>query len=391
MAVASASIHVLGYVSYILFVRRGLIDANPLSWLMFAYGTGLLTFLEWRSNAQWQELLLPVACSVSSVIVAALSVRLPKMRKVQLPDIAAFTVDAALTAIYVGIWFAHSRGIGQEFEQIALIALLVCANLTTLASFVPILRSTLKSPSDERVLPWLLWTSAYGLLLLTTLRDVTTLDRAVLLIYPAMNALLHFLVAAFAMSRWWRFPRSGDLAVSHTENTGLGLFGQRRYRRGERVFVLAGKIHNWRSRSETDATLNENWFGIGRDKWVEPEPPFMYVNHSCEPNLGISGQRDFVALRDIAVGEELTFDYAISEDEPHWQMSCKCGAPSCRVRIGPVQSLPYETFLKYQPFVGDYFRRVYLRHRASNGKSASARKQRAPITGQAADESEIGA
>ena len=42
----------------------------------------------------------------------------------------------------------------------------------------------------------------------------------------------------------------------------------------------------------------------------------MHLNHSYEPNLGVQGQITFVALCDIAADEELTFDYAMTDDEP---------------------------------------------------------------------------
>lgn len=363
LAVASAVIHVLGYLTYILFVRRGLIDANPLSWLMFAYGTGLLTFLEFRSGAGWQELLLPIACSISSIVVAALCLRLAKIRRVELPDIMAFALDVVLTAAYVAVWILHSNGLDPNLESLAVIALLVCANATTLASFVPILRSTLRRPQDERALPWLLWTLAYGMLFVVTLRDVSDWERLTLLIYPALNAILHFAIAVFAMSRWWRASTRVPFEVRHTGKTGLGLFTPREYARGERVFVLSGKIHWWKSATGEDARKNENWFGVGRDKWIEPDPPYMFINHSCEPNLGVSGERDFVALRDIAQGEELTFDYSITEDEDSWSMACACGAAACRGQIGPVQTLPLEVMQRYLPHVGAHFQRIYFRNR----------------------------
>lgn len=56
----------------------------------------------------------------------------------------------------------------------------------------------------------------------------------------------------------------------------------------------------------------------------------MHLNHSCEPNLGLQGQIVYVALRDIAIGEELTFDYAMNDDDPDEIMKCECGTPSCR-------------------------------------------------------------
>ena len=63
-----------------------------------------------------------------------------------------------------------------------------------------------------------------------------------------------------------------------------------------------------------------------------------FVNHSCAPNLepiAIGDQMWLVALRDIAAGEELGYDYAIELDERHSasakrRFPCSCGAPTCR-------------------------------------------------------------
>lgn len=59
----------------------------------------------------------------------------------------------------------------------------------------------------------------------------------------------------------------------------------------------------------------------------------MHLNHSCEPNLGLQGEVVYVALCDIpTAGEELTADYAMTDDEPY-EMTCRCGRPSCRGTI----------------------------------------------------------
>jgi hypothetical protein len=54
------------------------------------------------------------------------------------------------------------------------------------------------------------------------------------------------------------------------------------------------------------------------------------ANHSCDPNAGLSGQITLVALRDIAAGEEICFDYATSDGLPEFYMPCACGSPHCR-------------------------------------------------------------
>lgn len=58
--------------------------------------------------------------------------------------------------------------------------------------------------------------------------------------------------------------------------------------------------------------------------------PGDWINHSCEPNLELRGQIVLVALRNIAAGEELCFDYATADGSDFDEFSCRCGAPACR-------------------------------------------------------------
>ena len=61
----------------------------------------------------------------------------------------------------------------------------------------------------------------------------------------------------------------------------------------------------------------------------EFEDVMLFLNHSCEPNVGLNGNIVFVAMRDIAAGEELTTDYAFFDDHDT-RMDCQCGQPTCR-------------------------------------------------------------
>ncbi|HWN10745.1 MAG TPA: SET domain-containing protein [Pyrinomonadaceae bacterium] len=57
---------------------------------------------------------------------------------------------------------------------------------------------------------------------------------------------------------------------------------------------------------------------------------WQYLNHSCEPNGYMNtGECTFRALRDIAPGEEITFNYLTTESEMAVPFSCICGSESC--------------------------------------------------------------
>ena len=62
---------------------------------------------------------------------------------------------------------------------------------------------------------------------------------------------------------------------------------------------------------------------------AEYEPVMLYINHSCEPNVGFAGNIVLVAMRDIQPGEELTTDYALFDDYDG-SMPCQCGTALCR-------------------------------------------------------------
>ena len=58
----------------------------------------------------------------------------------------------------------------------------------------------------------------------------------------------------------------------------------------------------------------------------------MFMNHCCEPNCETEerDQRIFgMALRDIAAGEELTYEYNLW-DSDEAEQDCYCGTKSCR-------------------------------------------------------------
>src|SRR3989338_2964153 len=55
-----------------------------------------------------------------------------------------------------------------------------------------------------------------------------------------------------------------------------------------------------------------------------------YMNHSCNPNIGFNDSYDFVAIRNIDEGEELSWDYGYDEHNPDFKMNCLCGSEKCR-------------------------------------------------------------
>lgn len=60
-----------------------------------------------------------------------------------------------------------------------------------------------------------------------------------------------------------------------------------------------------------------------------------YINHSCQPNVGMDDCITIVAISDIQKDEELLCDYSFWEADETWKMRCECncGSPKCRKQI----------------------------------------------------------
>jgi SET domain-containing protein len=116
---------------------------------------------------------------------------------------------------------------------------------------------------------------------------------------------------------------------------GRGLFAVAPFARGEVVCVKGGYVFDRAKLEELQPRLGPAEIQIGEDLFIGPveeaerDGGMIFSNHSCDPNIGVTGQIVFVALRDIAAGEELTHDWATTDDDVY-ELECRCGAAQCR-------------------------------------------------------------
>ena len=127
---------------------------------------------------------------------------------------------------------------------------------------------------------------------------------------------------------------------------GKGVYAVRPIKAGEMVLEYKGKIITWRKAlalhphdpSQPNHTF---YFHLDDGHVIDGKQggnSARWINHGCEPNLEAEqdGNRVFLrALRDIAAGEELLFDYALMIEgrktaKVRKEYACFCGAPSCR-------------------------------------------------------------
>lgn len=125
--------------------------------------------------------------------------------------------------------------------------------------------------------------------------------------------------------------------------SGYGIFAAMPFQCGDIVYTgeerahrIVTRQHVERSWSTDDATLFRHYAYPLSDEvyalWDADSSTWAPQNHSCEPNTEFFGL-NVVALRDIALGEELTIDYARSMNESSASFECHCGSRQCRKHI----------------------------------------------------------
>ncbi len=134
-----------------------------------------------------------------------------------------------------------------------------------------------------------------------------------------------------------------------------GTFAARDFKKGETIRLLGASERYDRPtihQKITDGELNiDDPFQVGKNLYIILDEDSRRINHSCDPNAGIRGERKLIALRDIKAGEEITFDYSTTAHpsvEPEvWTMKCQCGSANCRGDVANISTVPPRQIAKY--------------------------------------------
>lgn len=142
-------------------------------------------------------------------------------------------------------------------------------------------------------------------------------------------------------------PRRGRrVQVRRSGVHGKGVFALQPIARGEHVITYEGERITWdeaQRRHPHDPAQPDHTFyfhvddGHVIDGKVNGNAA-RWINHSCDPNCiadDETGDVHVLALRDIAAGEELFYDYGLIIDERMTpavkkRFACWCGAATCR-------------------------------------------------------------
>lgn len=152
----------------------------------------------------------------------------------------------------------------------------------------------------------------------------------------------------------WVMPPHPGLAL-HQSALGQAVYTRTGHPGGEPLLEYWGPLATF---AEAAGRPHDHIMEVGDGVVFLPTGGFDdFLNHSCDPNCRLDYRPDgrvfLVALRDIAPGEELSFDYATTttsdgvEAFPDWCFKCLCGAPGCRGEVSCAEELPGERLRYY--------------------------------------------
>ncbi len=125
------------------------------------------------------------------------------------------------------------------------------------------------------------------------------------------------------------------LVVRSSDIHAAGCYSLESIRKGERVLEYDGPRIPKGVADERYAGRPVTYlFGFGnRGDVIDGFGTAMFINHSCAPNCEteeIEERIYITALRDIAPGEELLYEYHLYDSDLADVADCYCGEPNCR-------------------------------------------------------------
>ena len=150
----------------------------------------------------------------------------------------------------------------------------------------------------------------------------------------------------------WHYVRSikdhSNIDVRPNGDMGLAAFATAPIQAGERIAVFEGETYEADDALTLAPIMRDHAIQVGPKTYVFGYRGLAHcLCHSCEPNCGIRNYTEIFAARNIASGEQLTWDYRCSENST-WKLdTCLCGSKRCTSVIANYDSLPAEMRKEY--------------------------------------------
>lgn len=363
-----------GYAAYLLGLRRQTIRPNRASWLIWATATTLeaLTYAAVNPGAPqgWVFALSAVACVLVTIGIWHRSAWSPPS------PTDTFCIAVCLTALV--LWLVFRETFWAHMLVVAAVPV----------SFWPTWASLWADPSRERSPAWGLWTFGDLATLLIAVRgtELGVAELGYILVELLCHASVWFLIGLATINPlrslgahrgglfvFDRYRPSNNLFRVGENHLGKAVFAATGFAEGDVLLEFTGQRlradqvpSRMRGRGDRFVQVTPDQY-MGPSGWLDD-----LVNHNCVPNAGLRFADDgvfLVAIRAIAPGEEISWDYSTTLRESNWRMLCQCKAPECRRVIGNFETLDAErqAWFRARNLVAPYLQREEVAEKRAVG------------------------
>lgn len=149
-----------------------------------------------------------------------------------------------------------------------------------------------------------------------------------------------------------------------------GIFALGRIVKDEILAIWSGEIMTRAQVEELPEKYQHYATQIEEDFYLagEIDDPADFFNHSCNPNAGLRGQIVLVAMREIKQGEQICFDYAMTDGTDYDEFVCQCGASNCRHHVRGSDWENPKLWERYAGYFSTYLQKRIDRLRAERAK-----------------------
>lgn len=145
-----------------------------------------------------------------------------------------------------------------------------------------------------------------------------------------------------------------NIQKSDRPGLGVGLFASGPIAKDEVIATFDGKRYEDFDENEFPPEIDPYPIQYSERCWRDSESIARFSNHSCEPNSGIRELFSIVAMRDIKAGEEITWDYDMSDDSEWSLEGCLCGSSRCRGSVTGYRNLPQSFREDYRGYISQW-------------------------------------
>ncbi|WP_294352746.1 SET domain-containing protein [uncultured Sphingomonas sp.] len=333
-----------GYAIYLAGLQRRLVEPNRASWLIWSSATLVEAFTYAAVNPGTPQSIVFMLSAAACVMIA---VALWQRSRWSAPDLLeGICMGSSLAAML--LWLVFREAFWAHMLVVAVVPV----------SFWPTWRSVWGDRARERSPAWGLWSigDLATLMLATRTGGQDVGEYAYILVELACHASVWFMIGLDTVnplrSFGWREGRlrvldvyapANPFAVRET-HLGKAVFAAQPFGAGDEIVAFTGRRLSAERLPRRLIGQADRFVQIARDTYLGPSGGIDdLINHSCAPNAGLRFTGDtpvLVAIRDIAEGEEIAWDYSTTLADAQWRMTCTCGAPECRGIIAAFDTLP---------------------------------------------------